>query len=111
MPRLRQNFEPVEPTTARWFYLDFGPDLAVGETIVRAAVNLTTARGSDPNAANLITSVPPADIVGTLVGAFIGPNWVGGVAYSFEATGFTSAGNVLSNNARIYCQGPAPIDR
>jgi hypothetical protein len=109
MPRLRRNFPQVEPTTERWFYLDFGPDLGIGETIQIAAVSLTTARGSDPNAAALIKSLPA--INGTLVGAFCGPGWIGGVAYSFSATASTSAGNILPNNTRIYCQGPAPTDR
>lgn len=99
--RLRRNFDPVEPTTERWFYFDFGPQLGTGETIVSAQWNITVVQGVDPSPGSRQLSQPA--IVGTEIGAFCG-NFLAGVTYSLEATATTSAGNILPNNARVRCQ-------
>lgn len=104
MPRLQRNFDSVEPTTRRWFYFDFSPELGVGETAWSASFVCSVVRGGvDPAPQSRVLSVPV--IVGSSeIGAFCG-NFLPGVWYSLEATAYTSAGNVLSNNARVYCQG------
>jgi hypothetical protein len=104
MPRLRRNFDQIEPATARWFYLDFSPELGVNETIWSASFvcSVVLGRGADPAPQSRVISVPV--IIGNEVGAFCG-NFLSGVWYSLEAIAYTSAGNVLPNNARVYCQG------
>jgi hypothetical protein len=106
MSRLRRNFEAVELTTQRWFYFDFSPELGANETIWTAnfVCSVVFGRGADPAPQSRVLSVPV--IIGNDVGAFCG-NFLPGVWYSLEATAYTSAGNVLPSNARLYCQGAA----
>ena len=103
LPRLSRNFDPVETTTRRWFWIDFGPELGVGETIATATFVCSLVRGTDAAAATRVLSMTSAN--GTQVGALCG-TFVEGVWYSLEATATTSLGNTLVNNARVYCQGP-----
>jgi hypothetical protein len=106
MPRLLRNFDDVESTTKRWFYIDFSPDLGPSETIQVASFTCSVIRGVDPMPQSHVLS--QVAIVGTAIGAFCG-NFLPGVTYSLEATASTSAGNVLPNNARLYCQGPSDL--
>jgi hypothetical protein len=102
MPRLQRNFDSIEPTTQRWFYFDFSPELGANETIWSASFVCSVVRGGvDPAPQSRVISVPV--IVGPEVGAFCG-NFLPGVWYSLEAIASTSAGNVLPNNSRVYCQ-------
>jgi hypothetical protein len=103
MPRLQRNFDPVEPTTQRWFYFDFSPDLGLSEIVWSVSFVCSVVRGVDPAPQSRVLSVPVI-VSGTLIGAFCG-NFLPGVWYSLEAVASTSAGNVLPNNARVYCQG------
>jgi hypothetical protein len=106
MSRLSRDFDPVEPTTKRWFYIDFGPELAslpANEIIQVASFTCSVVRGVDPAPQSHVLS--QVAIVGSAIGAFCG-NFLPGVTYSLEATASTSAGNILPNNARLYCQGP-----
>jgi hypothetical protein len=103
MSRLGRDFDPVESTTKRWFYIDFGPELAANEIIQVASFTVSVVRGTDPAPQSRVLS--QVAIVGTAIGAFCG-NFLPGVTYSLEVTASTSAGNILPNNARLYCQGP-----
>lgn len=102
MPRLARDFDPIEPASQRWFYFDYSLELGPGETIASATFTCSLVRGIDPAPASHVLS--PAMIVGTQIGAYCG-NFVGDCWYSLEAVAITSAGNVLPNNARVYCQG------
>jgi hypothetical protein len=104
MPRLLRDFDDVEPTTKRWFYIDYGPELSPNETIQVTSFVCTVVRGVDPSPQSHVLS--SAIVVGTQVGAFCG-NFLPGVTYSLEATISTNSGNVLPNNARVYCQSTA----
>jgi hypothetical protein len=100
--RLRRNFNPVEPTTRKWFYLEFGPELG-GETIAQATFTCSVVYGTDATPSARVLGA--AAIVGTQVGAFCG-TFLPGVTYSLEATATTSTARVLPNNARVRCQAP-----
>jgi hypothetical protein len=104
MPRLSRDFEPVEPLTKRWFYIDFSPELGAGEIIQNATFTCSVVRGIDSSPQSHVLSSP--NIIGSQVGAFCG-NFIGGVGYSLEAIASTNLGNVLVWNARAYCQTAA----
>lgn len=101
MARLSRDFDPIEPASQRWFYFDYSLELGPSETIASATFTCSLVRGTDPAPASHVLG--PAMIVGTQIGAYCG-NFVGGSWYSLEAVATTSAGNVLPNNARVYCQ-------
>lgn len=102
MPRLQRDFNPIEQTSQRWFYFDYSDELGAGETIQTATFTCSLVRGNDTNPQSRVLS--QAVIVGTQIGALCG-NFVGDSWYSLEATAYTNAGNILPNNARVYCQG------
>lgn len=102
----RPDYSEANPDDVEPYGMDFAPNLAAGETISSAAVDLTIISGcgcgADP--ANHIEGQP--GVVGTQVSQVIA-NLIGETEYCLAFTITTTFGNTLCAYAHVYCRTPS----
>lgn len=100
-------FSAVNPGELISFSIDFGPQLATGDSINNATSAVTAFVGTDANAAALAINTPT--ITGTIISQFLGGAAPGGfqvgVTYSWTVTAYTTQGMTLINYAHVPCLG------
>ena len=106
MPFSGVYYPPTSPGEIQPFSIDFGSQLAVGETLVGTPVaQLVVINGVDASPGSSV--IGAAVINGTLVSQNIGGVAPGGlqpeVVYNLILTATTSSGKTLVNNAHIPC--------
>jgi len=95
----------VSPGEVISFSIDFGPQMALGDTLTGASGALSVYSGIDGNAASLMAGSPV--IKGTIVSQLIGAAGGGfqpSVIYRWTVTATTSEGMTLVNYGHIPCQ-------
>ena len=102
------TYSAVSPGEIISFSIDFGPQLAIGDSIDSShapTTTLTVYSGTDANAANLPIGTPT--INGTIISQYIGhlspTGFQQNVVYRWTVTVTTKLGATLINYAHIPC--------
>jgi hypothetical protein len=98
------DFSGVNPGETKVFSIDFGPQIATGDSIASCSGAVTTYYGNDTNAATI--AIGPAQFLGTIVSQNLGGTSNGfqaGVYYRWTATAITTYGATLINYGHIAC--------
>ncbi len=100
------EFSPVDSGEQIPMQLDFASDVALvaGDSIANCAGAVQAYLGTDPNAAALAAAA--AQSSGTIVTQYVGPAFIPGVTYQWNASITTAKGAAYTLFARFLCANP-----